>query len=250
MPPRPAMTPERQEQLARLQESLQYRFRELWLLNKALTHKSYVNENTEPLKNNERFEFLGDAVLDLMVSDYLVRTFEDYPEGRLSKIRAAVVNETCLAKLARKLNLGDYLLLGKGEILSGGRDKNSLLANAYEALVGAVYRDSSLETTVRVLMPHLEQEILNVRENSLFQDFKSQLQEMTQVKMGCIPSYRVVREQGPDHDKIFEVEVVFLKQTRGNGKGKSKKEAEQAAARQALLSLQRETGNPEAPPET
>ena len=144
---------ERKEELARLQLTLGYSFKEIKLLNKALTHKSYVNETGEDLKHNERFEFLGDSVLDLIVSEYMIRKYGDYKEGMLSKIRAGVVNESCLAKLALKIDLGDFLLLGKGEEMSGGRKKASLLANAYEALAGAIYFDSNLDATAEVLLP-------------------------------------------------------------------------------------------------
>ncbi|MFQ5481763.1 MAG: ribonuclease III [Nitrospinaceae bacterium] len=231
------VSPERIQELTSLQTALKYSFSDAGLLNKALTHKSFTNENAEAIKNNERFEFLGDSVLDLIVSDYLIHTYQDYSEGRLSKIRAAVVNETCLAALARGLDLGRYLLLGKGESLSGGREKNSLLANAYEALVGAIYRDSSLETATRILLPKLESEIKKFSETENFQDFKSELQEFTQVNFNCIPTYKVVRQHGPDHDKTFEVAVTIQGREQGMGSGHSKKEAEQAAARRALLVL-------------
>ena len=125
---------ERIQELTSLQKKIGYTFQDILLLNKALTHKSYVNENSESLKDNERFEFLGDSVLDLIVSGYMIKTFPDFAEGTLSKIRAAVVNESCLAELARQIDLGEYLLLGKGEASSGGREKNSLLANAYERM--------------------------------------------------------------------------------------------------------------------
>jgi len=231
------MGPERMEELVPLQERLGYRFRDLHYLNKALTHKSYVNESPDSLKNNERFEFLGDSVLDLIVSHYMVRNFPDFAEGALSKIRAAVVNENCLAQLSRQMDLGSYLLLGKGEELSGGRNKPSLLANTYEAVVGAVYFDSELETTRNTFLSQLEPEIKKYAETWEFRDFKSELQEFTQVKLGCIPSYKVVKETGPDHAKQFEVVVLTQNEVRGRGRGKSKKEAEQSAAQNALEKL-------------
>jgi len=231
------MGPERKEKLVPLQERLGYRFRDLNYLNKALTHKSYVNESPDSLKNNERFEFLGDSVLDLIVSHYMVRNFPDFAEGALSKIRAAVVNENCLAQLSRQIDLGSYLLLGKGEELSGGRSKPSLLANTYEAVVGAVYFDSELETTRNTFLSQLEPEIKKYAETWEFRDFKSELQEFTQVKLSCIPSYKVVKETGPDHAKQFEVVVLTQNEVRGRGRGKSKKEAEQNAAQNALERL-------------
>ncbi len=228
------MSPERIEELGPLQQTLGYQFKNPALLNKALTHKSYVNEKVESLKNNERFEFLGDSVLDLIVSDYLITAFPDYSEGMLSKIRAAVVNEACLAELARRINLGDYLLLGRGESQSGGREKNSLLANAFEALVGAVFQDGRLDEVNRVFMGELKIRIADRVDSGLFQDFKSELQEYTQTHMNCIPAYKVVGETGPDHSKTFEVDVTVQNESKGRGKGKNKKEAEQAAAKEAL----------------
>ncbi len=211
-----------------------YQFQSLPLLVKALTHKSYVNENSENLKHNERFEFLGDSVLDLIVSEYMIKKYPDYSEGALSKIRASVVNETCLANLGRKINLGDYLYLGKGEDLSGGKNKSSLLANGFEALAGALYLDGNLEKVSRVLLPLLQVEIEKVADDCVFHDFKSDLQEYTQNKFVCVPGYKVIKESGPDHEKLFEVAVFVKSQIHGTGSGKSKKEAEQAAARKAL----------------
>ncbi|MDH3257557.1 MAG: ribonuclease III [Nitrospinota bacterium] len=228
------LSTERIQQLASLQKQIGYTFQNISLLNKALTHKSYVNENSESLKNNERFEFLGDAVLDLIVSGYMVKAFPDFAEGILSKIRAAVVNEACLAKLARQIDLGKYLLLGKGEESSGGREKKSLLANAYEALAGAVYFDSNLETALDIYLPALGTEIAKYADAARFRDYKSELQEYTQTHFNCIPKYRVVNEKGPAHAKKFEVVVLVQEDIRGQGNGKSKKEAEQAAAKSAL----------------
>jgi ribonuclease III len=225
---------ERIQDLDFLQKQIGYTFRDISLLNKSLTHKSHVNENSESLKDNERFEFLGDSVLDLIVSGYLLKTFPDFSEGTLSKIRAAVVNESCLAELARQIDLGKYLLLGKGEESSGGRKKNSLLANAYEALAGAVYFDSNLEKAMGLYIPILGKEIAKYAESVRFRDYKSVLQEYTQTHFNCIPSYNIVAEKGPAHEKEFEVVVVIQKTIRGRGNGKSKKESEQAAAKSAL----------------
>lgn len=227
---------ERIQELAFLQKQISYTFQDISLLNKALTHKSYVNENSQSLKDNERFEFLGDSVLDLIVSGYIIKAFPDFAEGTLSKIRAAVVNESCLAELARQIDLGRYLLLGKGEASSGGREKNSLLANAYEALAGAVYFDSNLETALEIYLPVLDKEIAKYAETVRFRDYKSELQEYTQTHFICIPSYNIVNERGPAHAKEFEVVVMVQESLRGRGNGKSKKEAEQAAAKSALES--------------
>ncbi len=228
------MLEERINELIPLQKALNYSFNDPHLLNKALTHKSYANEIDIPVKNNERFEFLGDSVLDLIVSDYMIHEYVDLAEGALSKIRAAVVNEGCLAVLAKEIGLGQYLLLGKGEHLSGGRQKTSILANAYEAMVGALFCDSNLETVSKVLMPTLVVEIEKYKNTCNIRDFKSDLQEYTQGKLTCIPFYKVVGEIGPDHEKRFEVEVTVRNKVQGKGNGRSKKEAEQSAAMMAL----------------
>jgi ribonuclease III len=220
-----------------LQKTIGYTFIDIGLLNKALTHKSYVNEKSASLKHNERLEFLGDSVLDILVSNYLVCEFSDYAEGTLSKIRSGVVNETCLANLARKIELGKYLLLSKGEDLSGGRDKSSILADTFEAIAGALFRDGGLESASKVFLPLLIEEISNLSSSWDFRDFKSELQEHTQTKWVCTPSYRVINQYGPDHAKTFEVTVAINSKVKGQGLGTSKKEAEQAAAKMALENL-------------
>ena len=224
----------RLKELDSLQSQTRYKFLDIKLLNKALTHKSYANEKNKKLKHNERMEFLGDSVLDILVSNYLVEKFSDFSEGTLSKIRAAVVNESCLAQLAQKINLGNYLLLGKGEDRSGGREKPSILADAFEAFAGAVFRDGGLEAASNIFLPLLTEEINKTAESWSFRDFKSDLQEYTQNKMFCIPSYKVVREMGPDHAKEFEVVVRVKNEIWGKGLGRTKKEAEQAAAKIAI----------------
>ena len=222
------------EQLDSLQDRIKFKFSDIKLLNKALTHRSYANENSNILKHNERLEFLGDSVLDILVSDYLVHKYGEFAEGTLSKIRAAVVNETCLAKLAKSIKLGNYLLLGRGEDLSGGREKASILADTFEALAGAVFCDGRLDAASNIFLPLLKEEITKTAESWSFRDFKSDLQEYTQNKLVCIPSYKVVREIGPDHAKEFEVVVIIKNEVEGKGFGRSKKEAEQAAAKMAM----------------
>jgi ribonuclease-3 len=211
-----------------------YQFKDLELLHKSLTHKSYCNEVLLSLKNNERLEFLGDSVLDLIVADYMFLTYQNLPEGSLSKLRAAVVNESSLAGLAKNLELGSYILLGKGESFSGGRQKASILANAYEALVGALFCDSDFRTTADVFLPKLVEKIDEYRGACIATDFKSDLQEYTQNRFSCVPLYEVVGEMGPGHDKRFDVKVKIRSQVLGSGKGRSKKEAEQNAAKEAL----------------
>ena len=228
------MQKDRINELIPLQESLRYKFKDLELLNKALTHKSYSNETLLSVKNNERLEFLGDSVLDLIVGDYMFLTYQDLPEGPLSKIRAAVVNENCLAGLAQNIKLGSYLLLGNGECLSGGRQKSSILANAYEAMVGALFCDSDFQATAGVFLPQLVEKIDVYRDACISIDFKTDLQEYTQSRFSCTPSYEIVGEMGPCHDKRFDVKVTARSQLLGSGKGRSKKEAEQNAAKEAL----------------
>jgi len=222
------------EQLDSLQDRIKFKFSDIKLLNKALTHRSYANENSNTLKHNERLEFLGDSVLDILVSDYLVHKYSEFAEGTLSKIRAAVVNETCLAKLAKSIKLGNYLLLGRGEDLSGGREKASILADTFEALAGAVFCDGRFDAASNIFLPLLIEEITKTAQSWSFRDFKSDLQEYTQNKLVCIPSYKVVREIGPDHAKKFEVVVMIKNEVEGKGFGRSKKEAEQAAAKMAM----------------
>jgi len=228
------MQEDRINELIPLQRLLHYQFKDLELLNKSLTHTSYSNEVFLSLKNNERLEFLGDSVLDLIVADYMFLTYQDMPEGSLSKIRAAVVNENSLAGLAKNLELGSYVLLGKGESYSGGRQKISILANAYEALVGAIFCDSDFRTTSDIFLPQLVEKINEHRGACIAIDFKSDLQEYTQGRFSCVPLYEVVGEKGPGHDKRFDVNVKICSQVRGSGKGRSKKEAEQNAAKEAL----------------
>ena len=228
------MQEDRINALIPLQGLLCYQFKDLEILNKALTHKSYCNEVLLSLKNNERLEFLGDSVLDLIVADYMFLTYQDLPEGALSKIRAAVVNENSLAGLAKNLELGSYILLGKGESFSGGRQKASILANTYEALVGALFCDSDFRTTADIFLPQLVEKINDYRGACIATDFKSNLQEYTQNRFSCVPLYEVVQEIGPGHDKRFDVKVKIRSQVLGSGKGRSKKEAEQNAAKEAL----------------
>ena len=228
------MPEEHISKLGILQKTLKYEFNNPNLLNKALTHKSYANEVSLPLKNNERFEFLGDSVLDLIVSNYMIFEYENLAEGSLSKIRAAVVNESCLAKLAKDINLGNYIFLGKGENSSGGREKPSILSNAYEALVGAVFCDSDFQAVSKVFLPSLAKEIYKHKDACSFEDFKSDLQEYTQNRFGCIPSYKVIGEKGPNHDKQYAIKVIVRNKELGEGTGRSKKEAEQIAAKEAL----------------
>ena len=226
----------RMEQLAALEHALDYRFHRPELLNQALTHKSHVHEQRESGQHNERLEFLGDAVLGLVISDYCYGRFAALTEGELSKLRASLVNEHNLARIARRLDLGSYLLVGRGEELTGGRAKTSLLADTLEAVLAAVYLDSSLAEVYQVVLRCFHEDLQTIL-NDGYKDYKSELQEYTQEKFGCVPTYMVVREHGPDHEKVFEVELAIRQQLLGFGTGKSKKEAEQVAARQVLESF-------------
>jgi ribonuclease-3 len=201
----------------------------------ALTHKSYVNEHRgEGLSDNERLEFLGDAVIDLAVSHRLMERFPEAREGDLSKLRAALVDEAGLARLARSLDLGPLLRLGRGEELTGGRDKASLLADALEAVIAVVYLGGGLAAVLGLLDRLMADAFDRAASGTLDRDYKTQLQELSQSRMRAAPRYRVVSERGPDHEKTFEVELDVRGEALGRGEGRSKKDAEQAAARMAL----------------
>jgi len=224
--------------LIALQESLEINFQNLQLLNQAFVHESYANERRDlKLVSNERLEFLGDSVLGVIVTEYIYNRYPQAPEGDLNRIRAAVVSRPTLAEKAAELDLGKYLLLSKGEGAGGGRQRASLLADAYEALIGVVFLDLGLEKAKKFVLQQLIDKIDLAEKNQLFKDYKSILQELAQKEFKCCPSYQVVKEEGPDHCKIFSIEVVLNEKTLGAGKGKSKKEAEQEAARQALTRL-------------
>lgn len=220
---------------------LPHRFRDPSLLDEALTHKSYANENRgAALRHNERLEFLGDAVLSLIITEHLASRYPGMREGALSKLKAGLVSEVSLAAAARRLNLGSRLRLGRGEERSRGREKSSLLANALEALIAAVYLDGGLEASRAFVLDVLGEELQETeltRANPGGSDYKTRLQEWCQKHRKSLPLYRTLQETGPDHRKIFEVEVIMGDLTIGRGQGLSKKEAEQEAARSALERL-------------
>jgi ribonuclease-3 len=219
----------------RLCQVLGYDFEDVTLLNRALTHRSYVNEVGDvEVADNERLEFLGDAVIDLVVSVALMRRFPNAREGGLSKMRASVVSERALAKIARRIRLGDALRLGRGEELSGGRDKASILSDAFEAVMAAVYQDGGFVAAERVLLQHLELPKDGTLER---RDPKTELQHRVQAEQHITPSYRLVREFGPEHDKRFEVEILVDGEILGRGEGRTKKKAEQQAAAAVLEAL-------------
>lgn len=220
-----------------IEQKLGYQFQSKELLAEALRHSSYVNEQPESdLRDNERLEFLGDAVLNLIVGHILMERYPQLKEGDLSRTRANLVNETQLATMARTLDLGFCLQLGKGEIQTQGMEKNSILAGAYEALIAALYLDSGYEVTFGIIEKNFVPILEQVHSASDSYDYKSRLQEWVQEKHGAIPNYTVVNEKGPDHDKTFWV-CVKVFGIEAQGSGKSKKTAEQDAARRALEQL-------------
>lgn len=225
--------------LEEFEKKLGYHFTDKNLLILALTHSSYVNETKKGShENNERLEFLGDAVLDMVVSEYMYRTFPQMPEGELTKLRAAVVCEGSLASLSRRLGVGRNLLLGKGEESTGGRQRDSILADAFEAIIGAVCIDGGIVAATGYVMQFMADEIAQTKVTFRNLDCKTHLQEKIQ-KISKIPlHYIIVDEQGPDHNKLFVAEVVHDGHVLGKGKGKSKKEAEQNAANAALEKMQ------------
>ncbi|HZR47192.1 MAG TPA: ribonuclease III [Candidatus Manganitrophaceae bacterium] len=234
------MTP---KDLSVLQKRLSYFFAEPKRLRQALTHKSYLNESKDKeVKDNERLEFLGDAVLDLIISEALIRRFPDSPEGDLSKLKAKVVSEGTLARVAKEIDLGSFLFLGKGEEITFGREKHSLLADALEAVIAAIYLDRGFSAAREVVLKEFDLPLRETdRPNQSF-DYKTELQEHCQEVFEALPVYQVIQESGPDHQKIFEVEIRIRGELFGAGAGKSKKEAEQKAARAALEQLRKERG--------
>jgi len=218
-----------------LEDKLGYKFKDEKLIIEALTHKSYK----QPY-DNERLEFLGDAVLDLIVGEYLYMKFSRSDEGKLSKIRASLVNETGFDKLARALNLGDYILLSNAEENNGGREKPSLLSNAFEAIIGAIYLEDGLKTAEKIAIKLIESNYEEISLDSLFRDFKTTLQELTQARFGMTPEYKVISSRGPDHLKEFEVGVFIQDKEYARAIGKSKKIAQQEAAKEAVKLLNEE----------
>ncbi|MGO9137644.1 MAG: ribonuclease III [Syntrophales bacterium] len=229
------MTDERFADLENFQRTLGYHFNRIELLDNALIHRSFVNETPAlSCKDNERLEFLGDAVIGLCLSDLLMKRFPDYAEGQLSKLRAYVVNEQSLAGLARNLNIGAYLVLGRGEEGSGGRTKTSILSNAFEAVAAAIYIDCGFEKTSKFLENLFASVVEEGMKSVIYKDYKTALQEICQNRFKETPKYTLINETGPDHDKVFEISLTIAGMITTAGTGKSKKEAEQLAARRAL----------------
>lgn len=212
-----------------LEDSLNYKFKTTKLITEALTHKS----DKQPY-DNERLEFLGDAVLDLVVGEFLYKKFPTSDEGKLSKIRASLVNEDGFHRLANYLSLGDYILMSKAEENNGGREKSSLLSNAFEAIMGAIYLESGLDITKDIALNLIDKNYEKISLDDLFKDFKTALQELTQARFGVIPKYSVIASRGPDHKKEFEVAVLVDSKEYARAIGKSKKIAQQESAKIAL----------------
>ena len=218
--------------IQQLQDTLGYKFHNPVFLEVALTHSSYANEVKHQLKYNERQEFLGDAVLSIIVSDYLFNNYT-VPEGELTKLRAAIVCEKSLDVMANKIHLGEYLRLGRGEEMTGGRTRPSIIADAFEALIAAIYLDSGIESARAFVLPFVT-EMLEHEDSLSFKDYKTILQEIIQQNPEEKLVYKLVGEKGPDHDKRFVVDVMLNSNVIGKGEGRSKKNAEQMAAKEAL----------------
>ncbi|MFA5854928.1 MAG: ribonuclease III [Candidatus Gracilibacteria bacterium] len=217
-----------------LENAIDVHFDDDNLLSLAFIHKSYVNEHDDEERYNERLEFLGDAVLELAVTDFLYHNHPDQPEGQLTNWRSALVKGKNLARVARKLGLGKYLLLSRGEDLSGGREKDYILANTVEALIGAIYLDKGFDLTNQFILKNIVVLLEEIIAAGLNVDSKSRVQELAQDRLNVTPAYELLSEEGPDHDKVFEMGIYFGSELAGKGKGPSKQEAEQSAARDAL----------------
>ena len=220
-----------------LEHKLNYYFNDRNLLKNALLHKSLGNERKEyKNQNNERLELLGDAVLDLIVAEYLYKNYKNASEGTIAKLKAMVVSEPILAKISRQIGVGKFLMLSRGEVMSGGRNRESILADSFEAILGAVYIDSNLEEARVFALSHIKQYIDHIEENEDILDFKSILQEYVQKEFRTVPTYELIAERGPDHMKEFEIQVIV-----GNYKEKAvarnKKKAEQLSAKALCIKL-------------
>jgi len=219
--------------LAEFQQKIGYSFSDESLLKRALTHSSYANEGKKKGKHNERLEFLGDSVLSVIVAEHLFTTYHQIPEGELTKLRASLVCEKALDVFAAKIDLGKYLYLGRGEELTGGRSRPSIIADAFEAVIAAIYLDGGLEAAKGFVLGFIPED-LDIHKPNPLSDYKTALQEVIQQNREEKVSYELIGERGPDHAKIFTVEVKLNSNIIGTGEGSSKKQAEQSAAREAL----------------
>ncbi len=218
-----------------IEEKLKLDFKDKNLLKSAFIHRSYLNEHPEEkLPHNERLEFLGDSVLGFVVSEHLFKNYPNHAEGDLTNFRSSLVNARSLAEAAKRLDLGKYLFLSKGEESTGGRDRQYLLANTFEALLGAIYLDSGIKPAEKLISEELLPLLTNIIDKKLYKDFKSAFQEVSQEKVNVTPVYKVLEETGPDHNRNFKVGVFLNEEEAGVGEGKSKQIAEQEAAKAAL----------------
>ena len=224
------------------QNALGVSFQDETLLQRALTHRSYLNENPSyPFEDNERLEFLGDAIIDFVVGEFLYHRFPDIKEGELTSRRSALVRTEMLASFAQKIDLGLYLLMGKGEEETGGRQREGLLCGAFEALVGALYLDNGLESIRKLVLPFVESQIENIVRTQSHHDAKSAFQELAQGEKKITPIYKTIEESGPDHAKIFTVATYLDSEEYGRGTGTNKQRAAQDAAHAAIAKLEAET---------
>jgi ribonuclease-3 len=220
---------------SKFEEQAGVKFRDAKLLKQAFTHRSYINENRDSgLEHNERLEFLGDAVLELVITDYLFAKMKEADEGELTALRSALVNADTCAKVATSLGVNDFMLLSRGESKDMGRARTYILANALEAIIGAVYMDQGYDAAKDFILKHVAPLMEDILKEGTWIDAKSLFQEKAQEHMGHTPVYKTVKESGPDHDKRFVVHVSVGNEVMGEGEGKSKQDAEQAAAREAL----------------
>lgn len=229
------------KELALLEKKINYTFKNKSLLIRALTHSSYANEanaqheNEEKVHSYERLEFFGDSILSFVVSEYICVNFPNCPEGELTKLRAAVVCEDSLYEIAKKLDLGRFILLGKGEENTGGRERKSVLADVVEAIIAAMFRDSEIKYCTQFILDNLREKICSIMNTEKVEDYKSRLQHLVQQAPGELLEYELVDEIGPDHDKIFVMTAKLNRNIIGKGKGRTKREAEQQAAKEALI---------------
>ena len=233
----PEVKPERKKELQLFEKHAGIRFRNLEFLNLAFCHRSYTNESSDDIDNNEKLEFLGDSVLGLVVAEYLFLQLPDKAEGDLARVKSFVVSEDSLEGIAKSLKIDNYILIGKGEEYSGGRNKKALLADAMEAIIGAYFLDSGFKNSKDFILRYLVPEINKVLENRHKKDYKTLLQEFVQKNFKTYPKYNLVRKTGPDHSKRFWMEVKVHDQTFGPADGRNKKEAEQNAAAIAYKKL-------------
>lgn len=226
-----------QKNLVGLEKIIGITFKDKTLAEVALTHRSHINENKEQTIHNERLEFLGDAVLELVVTEYLYAEMPETPEGKMTSIRAALVRKENLHKVALDIKLGEYIFLSRGEDAGGGRNNAYILANTVEAVIGALYLDQGYEIAKGFIRKFVIAHLDEIMDKQLYRDSKSRLQEVSQEKLRVTPTYKIVDESGPDHNKVFESAVYFDEEIQGRGTGKSKQAAEIQAARNALENL-------------